>query len=199
MALKFRNSILQRFNFEALYNTFLNLQPREQIFALIGVAALVLLVFGLPISLAGGRLSSLEEQISQGRDKQREIVRRLEQFRRLQQELKNVEGQISAGFDPTITTTMESLAEKSGIKERIENIKERGQTPQELFDEVSADVRLTKLTLPQLVDYLYSIEHHPNLFLKIKNIHIKRRYDNKQLLDVGFQVSTYKLQQAAGG
>ncbi|MDO8527625.1 MAG: hypothetical protein Q7T03_08065 [Deltaproteobacteria bacterium] len=194
MALKSKYSFLQRFNFEALYNTFLGLQPREQIFALVGAGVAVLLLVGLPISLASAKLGSLEEQISQGHDKQRDILHRLDHYQQLQQQLKTIESQITGGFDPTITTTMETLAEKSGLKERIENIKERGATPSELFDEVSVDVRLTKVTLPQLIDYLYSIEHHPNLFLKIRNIQIKRRYDNKQLLDASFQASTYKLQ-----
>ena len=93
---------------------------------------------------------------------------------------------------------MESLAEKSGIKDRIENIKERAATPSELFDEVAVDVRITKVTVPQLVDFLYNIEQHPQLFLKVKQIQVKRRYDNRQLLDVSFQASTYRLQGTGG-
>lgn len=198
MSIKSRYSFLQRFDLEALYNTFLGLESREQIFALVGVGILVLLVLGLPISLASGKLGSLENQINQGQEKQRQILHELDRYRQLQSELKGIETQISKGFDATITTTMETLADKSGIKERIENIKERPATPSDLYDEVSADVRLTRVTVPQLVDYLYSIEHHPNLFLKIKQIQIKRRYDNRQLMDANFQVSTYRLQGVGG-
>lgn len=198
MALKLKYSFLQRFNFETLYNTFLGLQPREQLFALIGAGVLGLFVIGLPISLATSQLGSLEEEITQGRDKQRQISHELERYRQILDDLKGVESQISGGYDATITTTMETLAEKSGIKDRIENIKEKAQTPSELFDESAADVRITKITVPQLVDYLYNIEHHATLFLKIKNIQIQRRFDNKQLLNVSFQVSTYKLQGTGG-
>jgi hypothetical protein len=198
MALKSKYSFLKRFDFGTLYNTFLGLQPREQIFALVGAGVLVLVVFGLPFSLASGKLGSLEKQIGQGHDKQRGVLRELERYNQLQQELKGIESQISGGFDATITTTMEQLAEKSGIKDRIDNIKERAATPSELFDELAVDVRLTKVTIPQLVDYLYNIEHHPELFLRIKQIQIKRRYDNKQLMDVTFQASTYRLQGVGG-
>lgn len=194
MTLKSRYSFLQRLNFETLYNTFLGLQPREQIYALIGAGAAVLLMLGLPLSLASGKLGSMEEQIAEGRDKERQIMRELERYQRLRQTLRGEESHVSGGFDATITTTMETLAAKSGVKERIENIKERGATPSELFDEVSVDVRLTRVTIPQLIDYLYNIEHHPRLFLRIKQIQIKRRYDNKQLFDVSFQASTYRLQ-----
>ncbi|OGQ05205.1 MAG: hypothetical protein A2W61_02550 [Deltaproteobacteria bacterium RIFCSPLOWO2_01_44_7] len=198
MALKFKYSILQRFNFEALYNTFLGLQPREQIFALLGAGFVVLFIVGLPFSLASGKLGSLEKEITQGREKQRQILRELERYQQLKKELETVESKISGGFDATITTTMESLAEKSGIKDRIENIKERAATPSELFDEVAVDVRITKVTVPQLVDFLYNIEQHPQLFLKVKQIQVKRRYDNRQLLDVSFQASTYRLQGTGG-
>src|SRR3989344_1306560 len=122
MALKFKYSILQRFNFEALYNTFLGLQPREQIFALLGAGFVVLFIVGLPFSLASGKLGSLEKEITQGREKQRQILRELERYQQLKKELETVESKISGGFDATITTTMESLAEKSGIKDRLENI-----------------------------------------------------------------------------
>ena len=198
MALKARYSLMQRLNFEAIYNTFLGMEQREQIFALIGVGIAALLILGLPLSLASSKLGSLENQISQGHEKQRQILHELDRYRQLQAELKTTESQITKGFDPTITTTMETLAEKAGIKERIDNIKERPSTPSDLFDEVSADVRMTRVTVPQLMDYLYSIEHHPNLFLKIKQMQIRRRFDNKQLMDVSFQVSTYRLQGVGG-
>ena len=198
MSLKSRYNILQRLNFEALYNTFLGLEGREQIFALVGAGLVVLILIGLPISLASGKLSSLEDQLEQGREKERQIVHKLDGYKQLQGQLKSLEAKIGGGFDPTLTTTMEQLAEKAGIKERIENIKERAPTPSEMYDEVAADVRLTRITVPQLIDYLYSIENDPSHFLRIRQIQIKRRYDNKQLMDVSFKVSTYKLQGAGG-
>lgn len=198
MSLKSRYNILQRLNFEALYNTFLGLEGREQTFALIGAGVLVLFLIGLPLSLASGKLSSLENQLEQGREKGRQIAHKLENYKQLQAQLKGLEVKIGGGFDPTLTTTMEQLAEKAGIKERIENIKQRAPTPSDMYDEVSADVRLTRITVPQLVDYLYNIENDPGHFLRIRQIQVKRRYDNKQLMDVSFQVSTYKLQGVGG-
>ncbi len=194
MRLKARYNFLQQLNFEALYNTFLGLESREQIFALIGAGVFFLFLIGLPFSLASSKLSGLEDQLEQGQEKQRQIVHTLDGYKQLQAQLKSLETRVGGGFDETITTTMEQLAEKAGIKERIENIKARAPTPSEMYDEVSTDVRLTKITVPQLIDYLYQIENHPSLFLRIRQIQVKRRYDNRQLLDVNFQVSTYKLQ-----
>jgi len=56
-------------------------------------------------------------------------------------------------------------------------------------------VRLSKVTLPQLIDFLYSIEYDKTRLLRVKELRLRTRFDNKQLFDVSFQVSTYRLQQ----
>ena len=195
MGLKIKSAFLSRFNFEGVYNTFLGLQPRQQMFALGGVAFVLLLVIGFPLSLASGKLGGLEDEIQNGRETEREIMRALERYQSTQEKWKGVQDQMSKGFDPNITTTMATIAEKMGIKNRIDNIQDRGSTPSELYDEVSVEVRLSQLALSQVVEYLYNVEHNPTSLMKIKEVRIKRRYDNKQLLDVSLLASTYKLQE----
>lgn len=193
-----KSQSLSRLNLEALYNTFLGLTPREQTFSLVGAAVALLLLIGLPISLASGKLSDLESAIEKGQENRRQVMRAIETFSQMQDQLKGVETRFQGGFDSTITTTMETLATQAGIKDRIDSLKERPSVPSELYDEVSADVRLTKVTLSQLVDFLFKIEHHPKLLLRVKQIQVKPRFDNKQLMDVTFQVSTYRFQQQGG-
>lgn len=196
--MKTRYSFFKRFNLETLTNTFLSLNPREQIFALAGAGAALLLIIGLPLSLASGRLSSLEEQIGEGNEKQMEINRRLEQYQQLKKKLERLEARVEQGFESTVSSTLTSLAGQAGIGDRIQNIRERGAAPSELFDEISVEVKLDKVTLPQLTDFLYKIEKDPKRILRINELRLKRRFDNKRLFDVQFQVSTYRLQQAGG-
>ena len=186
-----------RIDFEGLYNTFLGLTPREQTLTLVGIGVALLLVIGLPISFASSRLSSFEDSIAKGEEKRKEVVREIAHYQDLTQRLQLLEQEYKTGYDSTLTTTMEKLAENSGIKERIESLKEGTSSPSDYFDEFSVDVHLSKVTLPQLVDYLYRIEHHDRLMLRLNQIQIKPRYDNKQLLDVSFRVSTYRLQEGA--
>ena len=195
MVSKARYSFLNRINLDSLYNAFVGLTPREQMLTLAGGSVALLLLIGLPITLMGGKLSQLEKRISEAGQVQKQTLRDLEYLQKLQGELKGVEDRFSGGFDATISTTMETLAGDSGLRDQIESLKERPPNPTDLFDEVSVDVRLKKVTLPQLVDYLFKIENHPKLLLRVKQLQIKPRYDNKQLMDVSFQVSTYRLQQ----
>lgn len=196
--MKSRYSFFKRFNVEALYNTFLGLNPREQMITLIGAGVALLLIIGLPLSLASGKLASLEGQIREGNEKRLEISRRLEGYQQLKKKLTQLETELEQGFEATVSSTLTSLAGQSGIEDRIQNIRERGATPSELFDEISVEVTLTKVTLPQLIDYLYKIEKDPKRILRIKEMRVKRRFDNKGLFDVQCQVSTYRLQQVGG-
>ena len=92
--MKPRYSFLKRFNFETLYNTFLGLNPREQMIALGGAAAGLLLLVGLPLSLASAKLGSLEEQIREGSEKQMEIARRMEQYQQIKKSLGRLEAEM---------------------------------------------------------------------------------------------------------
>lgn len=199
MNFKSRYGFLQNLNFETLYNTFLGLESRERIYALVGTGVLILLIIGLPISLASSTLGGLEESLQEGQTKQREIVRELENYQTAASKLQTLEERIKNGYDATLTTTLATLAAKSNIKERLDDLREKGETPLELFDEIAVEVKLTKITLSQLMDYLYNIEHHPQLFLKVKQLQLRKRYDNSQLMDaLILRVATYKLQTEGG-
>lgn len=193
--LKSRYSFLQRFNFETLYNTFLGLQPKEQIYALVGAGLAVLLIFGLPVSLASSKLGTLESSIREGSGKQREIARELEAYQRIKAALEGVENKISGGVATSLTQTLVALAEKSGIKDRVDSINEK-KTSLDFYDEEVVEFRLAKVTLPQFLDFLYNIEKNPDVFLRVSQIQVKRNYSNKQLLDIPFiRVATYRLQK----
>lgn len=198
MSLKSKYAILERFNVETLYNTFLGLQPREQIIALVVAGIVLLLVVIMPVSLAGGKIASLEKTLSTGREQINDVVREIGDFNREKARLTSVEAQLKSGFDTSISTTLENLATQSGVKENVDSLKERPLVPSDIFDEASIDVRVTRITLSQLIDFLYKIESEKAKVLRVKQMQIKPRYDNRKLLDVSFQVSTFKLSGEGG-
>ncbi|MBI2091822.1 MAG: hypothetical protein HYT75_02340 [Deltaproteobacteria bacterium] len=198
MSLKSKYAVLERFNIETLYNTFLGLQPREQIIAMIVAGIVLIVVIIMPISLAGSRISALEKAIFTSRDQINDVVREIGDYNREKSQLNAVESQLRSGFDTSISTTIESLASQSGIKESMESLKERPLAPSDIFDEASVDVRIARITLEQLVDFLYKVEGEKGRVLRVKQLQAKPRYDNRKLLDVSFQVSTFKLSGEGG-
>lgn len=193
MSLKSKYAIFERFNVETIYNTFLGLQPKEQIIALAVCGVLLLLIVIMPISLASGRISKLEKSIIAGKDQINDVMREIAEYNKDKAKLNSVESQLKSGFDSSISTTMEGIASQSGMKENIDSLKERPLVPSDVYDEVGVDVRISRVGLQQLIDFLYKVENEKARVLRIKQLQAKPRYDNKKLLDVTMQVSTFKL------
>lgn len=193
MALKLGRFDIKQLKLETLYNVYLGMNPKEQTVALVVAVAAVLLVLILPVVVASSRISKLEGDVERGRDQLRDVMRAVESYDEKTAQLKGLQKAVGGGFDSSISTTLESIAETSGIKDRIDALKEKPTTPTETFDEASVDVRLKKMKIQELVDYLYAIENNQNSVLRLKQLSIKTRFDNKQELDASFTISTYRL------
>jgi hypothetical protein len=76
------------------------------------------------------------------------------------------------------------------------SISSRTDTSGDLYDEKSIDVDIKKLPLNKAVDLLYKIQTNPN-FLKVSKFRIRTRFDNPNLLDASFRVSTFKFKQVS--
>lgn len=198
MPLKSKYAIFERFNIETIYNTFLGLQPREQLIALIAAGVILIIIIIMPISLASGRIGKLEKSISAGREQINDVMRELAEYNREKARLSAIETQLKTGFDTSISTTIENLATQAGVKENIDALKERPLAPSDIFDEASVDVRISRVILPRLVEFLYKIESEKTRMLRVKQLQIKTRYDNRKLMDASFTVSTFKLSGEGG-
>ncbi len=198
MALKVGTFSLERLKVENLYNAYLGMTAREQTMALIGAAVVVILVVVLPVTVASSRISKLQREVNAGSSQLRDIMRAIESYDQRKAELEGTLQFLAGGFDSSISTTLESLAEKEGIQDRIDSLKEKAAAPSEIYDEASVDVRLKRVSLQQLVNFLYAIENQPDKVLRLKKISVKSRFDKKDQLDVSFTVSTYRLLEGAG-
>lgn len=197
MVLKAGAFSLDRFRISNLYSAYFGMSPREQTIALVGAGVAIILVIVLPVAIASSRIGKLEREVADGRRQFKEVVRAIEAYDRKRAQLAGLQQQLVGGYDQQISTTLESIAEQNGIKDRIDSLKEKAAAPSDLFEEASVDVRLKRVSLQQLIDFLYAIEHHPEKMLRLKQLSVKPRFDNKQDLDVSFTVSTYRLLEGA--
>lgn len=193
MDLKLGNISLDRLKLQNLYNVYLGLAPREQTIALVGSIVVAVLVVTLPIFLASNKLSRMGKDIEDAHGRIKQIMYEIDKLNDLKAGLAEVESKLEGGFDAAISTTLESLAGENGISEKIDSLKEKPVAPSDLFDEASVDVRLKKVTLQELVNFLFAIEQNPQKLLRLKQLELKPRYDNVKEFDVSFQVSTFRL------
>lgn len=198
MTLKFGNLSLDRLKLANIYSIYYGMNPREQTTALIAAAVVLVLVIVLPVYVASTRISRLERDVAEGNKQIKDVMLAIESYDKKKAELTGMQQQVAGGFDSSLSTTLESLAETNGIKDKIDSLKEKTQAPSDIFDEASVDVRLKRVTLEQLVNFLFAIEHHQDKTLRLKQLSIKTRFDNKQEMDASFTVSTFRLLEGAG-
>ena len=198
MAGSSKYSLKERLNVEELYNVFLGLDSRQQIIALVGTGIFLLLLIFIPISCASSKISKKEKNVLNHQKNMEDLQTKLREYQDLIGRQKAIEGSWSGKGKVAISTTLESLSAQSGIDKNIDSIKENPATASsDILDEQSASVRVSRVSLQQALDYLYKIETFPQAGFKVKKLQIKPRYDNRQLFDVSFDVSTYSLKEGA--
>ncbi len=193
-----KHSILERINFERFYEYFLDLAPKERILVASGLAIFVLLLIFVPISCASSKISKTQKNVVNHEKNMNELVSKIKNYRAITGRLKAIETQWSARGKISLSSTLESISSQNGLNKNIDTIREQPPSGGDMVEENSADVRLSRISLPQAMDFLYKIENYNQGGLKIKQLQIKPRYDNRQQFDLSFQVSTYSLKEKGG-
>ena len=172
-------------------NFFQNLQLREKVFVMGAVVAVLLaLLFALVVDPMLKHSAQLDRLIRKAQSDLEELrVQRVEYLRH-KSVLDSAKQQLTRQQNFAIFSRMAQLARETGIRDKIEHIRPTVSTPSEMYEEESVEVKIEGVTLEQLIQYLYRIEHSPQL-LKIKRLSLKPRRNNRQLLTAIFRVSIF--------
>lgn len=197
MAKSSKYSWKERLNIEELYNTVIGLSQREQILAAAGAFLVLLLLIVLPVTCASSKLGKLEKQIVNHEKDVGKVLSKISEYKSRQAAFGQVQSKIKPKSQVQLTTRLESLANQSGISGNIDGLKEVPGTPGEDYEELVVSVRMSKLSLIQVIEFLYGIENQADINLLIRRLQLKPRYDNRQQFDVNFEVST--LVSTSGG
>lgn len=189
-------SLIGRLNFEDLYNAFLGLEQRQQMMWVIGMLFLLVVILVLPISCASKRLGRLEDDYSKSRKEVDNLIGKIRDYQSSKALLEKVKNMYKAGEGESLTTLIENLANEDGIGQNIEKLKPVNLESTDLYEELGVDANISKVTLEQIVNFLYRLENNARLPLVIKKLTIKPNYQNRQMLNVNLlQVATIKLKK----
>jgi len=194
MDLKDTIQSLRRFDLESLFNTFLGLPPRQQTTALVGIGVALLLIVVLPVSIAAGRLGSLEKQIAEAREGVDTVVTEIQRYQELKTRLEGIEGIFKRQSADLLLTVIERIGSEAGVT--VEQLSKKPAVVEENYEEERASFQLKKIALPQLVKFLNLLESSPQKIVRIKELITKPVYGNRKLLNAEFrEVAAYKLVQ----
>jgi len=166
------------------------LTPRERLL-LLGVgllAGLSLLWFGLVSPVLSARSDAVER--ARAAEQELETVRRLRaQYAHENVVLADVERRIQQGPSGNLLTALETMAQNAGAK--VESMEPQAAGQSERYRETKVQLVLKGVTLAQTVNYLQQIESASQP-LSIKNLRLRVRTDDPELLDVTFTVSSFE-------
>jgi general secretion pathway protein M len=169
------------------------LSGREK--GMVGLGAAVLAAIGFWLGVwdpVQAHIQLLDRKVRAKQAEQQEIQKLVERFRRLRDQIAGIEDHLKRSKDFSILSYLESLAKRQQVQDRIVQMKPKGGETTRYYRESSVEIKMEKVRLSELVGYLYQVENSAEL-LRVKQLQIKPRFDDKDLLDVRFQVSAYDL------
>lgn len=95
----------------------------------------------------------------------------------------------------TLFSHLEKIASDAGVKPNLKYINALQGAVTGPYEELPVELKLEKITLRQLTNFLYRLEA-PQELIRVKKITISRMKDNSEYLDAQAQVSTFQLTQA---
>lgn len=161
---------------------------RAVIFGGIGFLILILYVVFQFFSSGSARL---EKRVNALQSDLRRIESLRTEYLRSRRRIEELTNTIKNGDEPLI-----SVVEKTLVDARIDranfSIKSRTPSSGDLYEETSVDVDIKKIPLDRMVDILYRFQTMPT-FIRVSKLRPQTRFNDPDLMDVSFRVSTFKF------
>jgi len=90
-------------------------------------------------------------------------------------------------MDGPLFSYVEKLTDQAGVRDNLLSMRPQQSTQQGEYRQQQVELRLEKLSLSQLVQFLYAIEYSAQ-GVQIKSMRIKRRFEDHSSLDVNLSI-----------
>ena len=149
------------------------------------VACVLLAVLGMRI------LSSQTKELQYLRGQQEEMAALREEFLSLQQKIQRVESKAHLANVQGVLQAVDEVFSSVGLRDNIKTVKSVGKKETEDGIEEEADVSVEKVTMNEMVNIFYRLEHAP-MILTVKKVTLKQSFENPELLNLNLLVSFLK-------
>lgn len=192
MALKTKYSPLQHFSMENVLTAFGDQPPRNKLFSVIIIAVIVALILFLPLSLFSGKVSSLHKEITNAQKSYGQVANKLSEYARVKGDLAELDRQFGRSAGP-LTGRIDAMAKQAGLT--VDQLTEKPAQETDYLEVNSVEMKLSNVSLSQLMEFLYNLENDQSAPMRIRRIQIKPKFNNRQAMDVSCEVATFSLKK----
>jgi general secretion pathway protein M len=172
------------------------LSAREKAIVAVGAGFVGVLGFWLGVwEPVKNHLDLLDRKLKVKQAEYREIRKLAVRFESLSRQIQGIEANLKRSKSFSIQPHLELLAKRQQLQDRIVQMKPKGGEITRYYREKTVEIEMQKVRLPELVRYLFQVEDSKET-LRIKQLQIDPRFDDKDLLRVRFQVSVFEPVEA---
>ena len=161
-----------------------------------GAALLIMAIWFFAIEPMNEKLAVLDRQLEYYGENLEGIQKLAGRFEDLKTRITSTEARLKRSRDFSTLSHMENQAQRLNVKKHIVQMKPKSGQSTRFYKESVVEIKMEKIPLNLLVRYLYQVENSPEL-LRIKQLKLKPRFDNPDLMDATFQVSAYELSESS--
>jgi len=160
--------------------------------SLIAIASgLILLV--IFAAYAVNFLSSERKELKLLREQREEMLSLKQDFKALKQKIDALEMKKDLSRTQGIMEAIDDVFSSLGLKDRLKTVKPSGTKEVKEGIEEGADIYIEKVTMNEMVNIFYTIEHTP-MVLTMRKATIKKSFENPELLNISLTLSFLSAQ-----
>jgi len=152
----------------------------------------VLISFLILAALGIKMLSSQTKELHQLQEQRKEMAALRDEFLSLQQKIQTVENRKNLTNVQGVLQAVDEVFSSVGLKDKVKTVKNTGKRETKDGIEEEADVSVEKVTMNEMVNIFYRIDHAP-MILTIKKVTVKQSFENPELLNITLMLSFLKI------
>lgn len=163
-----------------------------------GALILVLIVLQILLLPFLDKMKTVNKAIRNNEKVRGEMMLLAREYQGVKHQADNIQRALSRRpRDFNLFSHLEKIAGDAGMKSNIKYINALQGVMAGPYEELPVEMKLEKITLKQLTDFLYLLES-PQDLIRAKRISISKMKDKPEYLEAQLQVATYQLKKVTG-
>lgn len=177
---------------EDIVNVYKRFSNRERIVVISGLSFIIIfLLYEFFINPIVDYFYGLDRKIAAAERSIRELESIRTEYLALKALTDEIEKKVNSSQPGSIFSQLEEASTRAKVRDYLVYVKPSVTQMAGDYREIAVEARWESLNLSQIINLIYEIEHSP-VYLRIKRLNIKSRFDDQRYKDVLMIISTFE-------